>query len=678
MEEEAVAEETATAEAENSDVGENTDDLLHLECTAELTVKTRTWREVVKWNLPVTTRPTPSSYEAEVSLGTVICFHSKDEWEDITYQHRIFVVRGDDCVHIFDDVGNPFVLGSFTNSDGVQALTGDSGFLASWEHDMYCVAAYENDARGRADADADGADGSGELFKEGQRIALVFKGGDGESAAWYGGFIADNSSQEDDVSTTLVAFDDGELKYYQKSFLTQNFAKGTLTLLDEAEGGIVHNATGKPMAKRVAYLKEGRMKGARAVGVLIGDTGHTLAGAVVHEAFRCCPSTNASGRPMRSSAARPAPVRGFQTFIRHDVLYFLKGKDTDTFHSQASVVGLTHQEGSGKSDGCKYLLLAERGSLTFFVGKWHEWKRATKVADADAEDDDKVEQLTEEESRAVEAAYEKTDVFRTMDSMAQVKLAADKLSSKGPPLLMEARIAALQADRAKKAEKGAQPKKPRPDFLDLVTADDPKKKPRPGRDRGTRPQQDEHATEIAARAEAARAEAQRLAEAEIFRLKSELLKAQQQVQQPMLRRTLPGDNPAAVETVVPICVPLACAPAAIPMAMAEPSIAPASAPPPPREPLPWGWKEATSAAGVTYYYNKSTNQSQYHPPSVPSPPLPPPSGPPLMEQPRSPVRFPTTMSMPGNVDDGTDASCASPDDASTTAIRLFSFPNTCR
>ena len=68
-----------------------------------------------------------------------------------------------------------------------------------------------------------------------------------------------------------------------------------LKLVDAAEGGMVHNATGKPMAKRVAFLKEGRMKEARAAGVLIGDTGHTLAGAVVHEAFKCCPpSTNAS------------------------------------------------------------------------------------------------------------------------------------------------------------------------------------------------------------------------------------------------------------------------------------------------------------------------------------------------------------------------------------------------
>ena len=132
--------EAATEEIPNSDAGENTEEGLHLKCTAELTVKTRTWLEVVKGNLPVKTRPmTPSSFEVEVSIGTVICFHAKEDWEDTDYQHRIFVVRGDDCVHIFDEDGHQFVIGAFTSSVGVQALTGDSGFLASWEHDMYCV-----------------------------------------------------------------------------------------------------------------------------------------------------------------------------------------------------------------------------------------------------------------------------------------------------------------------------------------------------------------------------------------------------------------------------------------------------------------------------------------------------------------------------------------------------------
>ena len=249
--------------------------------------------------------------------------------------------------------------------------------------------------------------------------------------------------------------------------------------------------------------------------------------------------------------------------MRHDVLDFLKGKDTDTFHSQepppslthththarthartrfgasapattqrthththtqASVVGLTYQEGIGKSEGCKFLLLAERGSLTFLVGKWHEWKRATKAADADPEDDDNVERLTQEESRAVEAAFEKTDVFRTMDSVAQVKVAADKVSSKGPPLLNEARIAAVYAERARKAEKGAQPKKPgRSDFFDLVTgAERNPKEPRlgkgKGKGKGTQLQGDaalaaqhaaQHAAEVAAEIAARAAEPQR-------------------------------------------------------------------------------------------------------------------------------------------------------------------------
>ena len=624
--------------AEGDTEGGASADLVELKCTASLTVHTESWKKLVENALPVVTTSglLPSSYTAEVAIGTVICFLAKNDYADALFAHQVFVVRGEESVHIFHKDGRPFAPTSSTGpgDSNNYPLTGDAGFLTAWEHELFCVAVYKGKATSR--------------FRLGSRIALAFQENDEAAAAWYAGFIAEEKPR--DESKLLIAFDDGDLRYYEEAFLKEKHEEGLFKEVPLSEGGIVHNDTGLPMAKRVVWLKEGRAKEAKPIGVLIGETGDTLGGAPVYQSFVFSSGVSKAAGRTRASHARPAsPVRGFQSFRRHDVLDYLKGTDEDNFQSQASVVGLTYQEAKdGGVDGCKYLQLAEVGSQAFFVGKWHEWKRSTKKADADPNDDDNVVQLTDMERLAVEAAYEKTEVFCVMDNMAKVKAAADKLSSKGPPLLLEARAAERKADREReqRAKKAGREREQRSKSRAPAAAH-----PRGGK--RSRNQNDVDEIDAFFVDEHNRPTSKTKEQQQIHRLKRELdqLKAQQKQDQLKAQERPPIPQVLAQ----PLTEALPIAQAMAPMPASADRLRSPSVPVQPHQTagLPQGWKSAVSSTGVIYYYNKSTNESQYEHPSAASPPLPPPPSaptalPPVQRQtnvPDSPVPIPMSMSM---------------------------------
>ena len=84
--------------------------------------------------------------------------------------------------------------------------------------------------------------------------------------------------------SAVLAFDDGDLKVRTAEQLKQDLAEECLKFIGTETGGIVQNTEGVPAAVRAARHKEG-LSAARAVGVLVGDTGYSLAGDTIYESF---------------------------------------------------------------------------------------------------------------------------------------------------------------------------------------------------------------------------------------------------------------------------------------------------------------------------------------------------------------------------------------------------------
>ena len=76
--------------------------------------------------------------------GTTLAMYDRNLFSE-AFNRRVYVVHGDDCVHVFDTDGN--LVNEPTNfvTNGRQALNGDHSFLEDWKEDYYRLAVPDDD-----------------------------------------------------------------------------------------------------------------------------------------------------------------------------------------------------------------------------------------------------------------------------------------------------------------------------------------------------------------------------------------------------------------------------------------------------------------------------------------------------------------------------------------------------
>ena len=175
------------------------------------------------------------------------------------------MVRGDDCVYLFDEHGALIDEAENFTPGGVQQLEGEDNFLDEWRNGYYKhITSVDSPEDKRVDP-------MEELFAEGKRIKMCF----GAPVAWYTGTI-----YRVDGDATHVAFDDGEMKKFSFENLTSQLAASTVAAAVEEEGGVIANETGNAKMARVTYYSPGGRAAVKPVGVLIGASEDMTMGGV--------------------------------------------------------------------------------------------------------------------------------------------------------------------------------------------------------------------------------------------------------------------------------------------------------------------------------------------------------------------------------------------------------------
>ena len=472
------------------------------------------------------------------------------------------------------------------------------------------------------------------------RVRIAFGTGEQDDPIkWWGGTVGHVA---EDGSRT-IAMDDGTIEAYTPEQFSEARAEGGIEQLDPARGGLTDNKQGTAMAAGLAWAKDGRSAKGKVVGALVGDTGKTLAGDILYEAFHVKADAFAetTQHTTRGAHITQQDRYGFHTFRRGDTVCF-KLDPACT----AQVSSLTFPKA-----GQKYLLLRECASGVFFVGKYTEWMRKVKVDGADVDVDDGVVALDDpEEMQALADAQAESEVIQALVTHNQIASAANHTSKAGPPAyeLVKKQEKAESRKRDKPGSSGAKggggkapkgggkgagargrgPRGARGPQTETIELVDNKEEVDDGHNiKGG----DEALWEL--RAEAA---AKRVAE-----LEAKAVALQAQVQQSLATQPPPpppGGLPAPSHALTPApshalpSAPSHALPPAPSHALAPtPSLflapAPAQALPPAQShslSLPQGWKSAVDPQNGVYYYNKFTGVSQYERPTEDSPPLPPP------------------------------------------------------
>ena len=640
----------------------------------------------------------PGSFVAFTKVGDVFAFRDRNNFEEDCVR-KVFVLRAEACVYIFDKDGCPIDEPAENVDNGRQDIHDpDKGFVADWEQGFYKLsqpvqlkpaeAELEVEEREELDGEQSAFDS---MLAVNQRIAKAYAEGTG--VFWYSGFVAEVDSE---TGARLVAFDDGDLITFCHEQLEKEERSGMLKPFNRNEGGMVANQTGKPMAERVAYNKVGKPKGnGDAVGVLIGLV-TTVAGQTVHEAFIASePALRAAALRSRAASKRNRDQidllseeerianwtndRGFSTFRRKDLVQFMNPRGSpDEPTSEAIVVGVIFGEKQMDMQGRKCLILAERAGDTyaFFPGRFQEWQRCVRTSAGDPRDSEQVRDIDDGEAEKVTAAFLNTNAFDSMNTLEKMYNAA----AKGPPSL-----AVWRELKKKEAPKPPRNNKRNDRSGNLRSGDPP-----PSTDKGKTDKRS--AAQLAA--DRARERAREKVKADKEKKQREIdaavaagVKAAHADHAQQLQALQHNNEQLASQLLklAPTLAPAAAGPAAatgpaaaLPTTLPPtlpptlPTILPGAAQGAPPTPspaggqvhfgdgsstLPAGWRlirADQSATGVAYYMNRSLNVVQYHRPAEASPPLPPPPLPASTERHlMSPIPIAIPAAMPATSVQGT-------------------------
>ena len=548
---------------------------------------------------------------------------------------RIFAVRGDDQVYIFDgSSGEPIDEPEDGVPSGITPLRGDEGtFLDDWEKGYYKLDVPDEEPEEEVPPPPPPHEELTYICDtrciQGARLAIAFE------EQWEGCTIDEVMVSADAL---LLAFDDGDLKIRTGAQIKQDLSEGCLKFISAEQKGIVSNVEGLPSAVRAARHKDGRAPTTRPVGVLVGATEYCLAGEVIFQSFfvdiDAFKEVDVGGT--RRAAATTAQDRlGIHTVRRGDIVRYQYLSDGE--QCNARVFGVTWP---AADPGRKFLLLQEISSRAFLAGGYTDWRRVHTKDDSNVDDDSTALTCSAPEFEQMNKDWEAGDKLASLDTHKKVSNSCRNL----PPHLRDQRAEAARLSKAeevlaKKREsraaaiaraKGARGKGGKggkggknlagralgagnrlpinvgdtPDTADSESEDETpisrrlRQKNGSGRGAALSPA----AADPAATDKGKQADEMRALRAELARAKQQLLSPPQQQ----------GPPPFAAATGVETPTP----PAAVPRDL-----------PPGSFILPPGWRMAVDNSGCRYYYNKSLGASTYTLPEAESPPLPPPSKP---------------------------------------------------
>jgi len=396
-----------------------------------------------------------------------------EEWPG----RRVFVVRGATSACIFDEDGDAIDEPADFVSAGVQPLEDEDEsktFGHDWDAGFYRYnhehkEKDEDDEEEEEDDDdvdeagkkAGGDDGGGaevdqqlpDIAAVGKRIKLCM----GIPAKWYSGKVFEDHLKSNSV---LIAFDDGDLHRFEYKFLAAELAIKALQAAVDSEQGVVANTTGyKAVAETLVYCKDNGQgvyttgeKGRKPVGVMLGDTGHTMGTCKIYESFTVAPDAFKVAEPRAEAAGKRAtrPKAGaaepsshdFHTFSRGDKVHYTYTKDCEGKDGmkpgeriEAAIFGVAIHE-SSRSQGDqshKFLALYDPEARTFFPALWGRWSRVAKKAGGttfDVDKDEHVQMIEGDLVLQMESDYIASLAFSAFKDPTAVKNKCQKLPTR--------------------------------------------------------------------------------------------------------------------------------------------------------------------------------------------------------------------------------------------------------